>query len=87
MPWPSVLVTARSPCRTSVSVSVELLLAGFRSMKFAGGVTVAVLTSVVADVAGLIVPVTVNTAVPFFGTVTSVLMFPTPFGAPLAPPA
>ena len=56
------------------------------SIKFTGAVTVAVFTSDVADVAGSIVPLTVNTAVPFFGTVTRLLRFPEPLGKPLAPP-
>ena len=58
-PTPSVLVSARSACGVSVSVSVAVLLAEKGSVKPAGAATVAVLASVPVAV-GATVPIAVN---------------------------
>ena len=69
-----------------VLVTVEALFVGTVSIKLFGGVTVAVLAKAVAAVDGSTVPVIVNVAVAFLGTVTSVLMVLEPEVAPEAPP-
>ena len=67
--WPSVLVTLKSACGVSVSVSVALLLAGLGSVTPPADETVAVLASVpVAE--GAMVPVAVKVALPAGGRVT-----------------
>ena len=84
--FPSVFRIERSPVGSSWVLSVAVLFAGFRSVKFAGGVTVTVLTSVpVAE--ALIVPFTVKVMVAFFGKVTTAFRLPIPLAGPVAPPA
>ena len=82
----AVLVIDRSPWRIRVLVTVETLFAVFVSEKFAGAVTVAVFVKALASDAASTLPVTVNVAVPFFGSVTAVLILPEPDAVPVAPP-
>jgi len=81
---PSVLVTARSACGVSVSLSVAVLLALDGSTMPAGAATAAVLVKVpVAP--GLIVALTVKVTVPLASTLIDVLMLPLPLAGQLEP--
>ncbi len=80
------MVTVRSACALSVSVSVALSFAAFGSVTPPGAAIVAVLASdPVADAAT--VPVAVKVAVPPTGRLTAAAMSPLPLAGQVAPPA
>src|SRR5262249_7421561 len=82
-----VCPTARSASVATVVVAVALLFAATGSGVSPGGVTVAVLSSVVTVASGATVPVAVKVAEPPACRSTSASMFPVPPAGQLAPPA
>jgi hypothetical protein len=82
--WPSVLVTLKSACGVSVSVSVALSLAGLGSVTPAGTDTVAVFASVPVA-AGAMVAVAVKVALPPGARLTGAEIGPAPLPGQVEP--